>query len=151
MFQKQTLLYILVAGSLFLASCAGGTGYIKANGDELKGPVSITSYIYDSEGRLLEKGRDLDIVGLFTESNSFTSMFYKALPLDSEEWDITPLINEQLDKYNGEAVINFKVEGETPFFLLGYFGALIPFIPNYVSVTIKGEVVKRKVVMPSQP
>ncbi|MGA2137547.1 MAG: hypothetical protein ABSH14_01670 [Verrucomicrobiia bacterium] len=75
-------------------------------------------------------------------------MFYKLAPLGAKEWDISQELNAKIQQAGGNAAVNVTVHAEGANMLVWYFAALVPIIPSYVDVTVQGDIVRFRDVMP---
>ncbi len=127
-----------------LSGCAQVRGKIAA--DSVKAPVSLTCAVYDTSGKILTLDRDLEVVGKFDTTTRFVSAFY-GLALPTWTWDASDFLNQQLERYSGEAIVELRAEteeangGET---LLAFFSQAAPVVPIWIKVRLTGTVVRRR-------
>ena len=69
-------------------------------------------------------------------------MLWKAVPLNSKDWDVSDQLNNKLAAASGNAVINLTVHATGSNFLDWYFASLVPLIPSYVTVSVEGDIAK---------
>ena len=126
---------------LLLVGCAGGRGFIAAEGP-LDGPVSLTGHVCDGRGRDLAMDRDLERVGTFEASTMLWATGAGQISL-SGTWDLTEKLNRAMKEKGGEAICNLTIEESSPH-AYNYLAALTLLLPSWVNVTVKGDVVRRR-------
>ena len=92
----------------------------------------------DSAGRP-HQVRPNEIVSHFKLAKTSTSMLWTIVPLSGREWDLSPELNSKIQAASGNAVVNVTVHatgGEW------YITPLIPIIPDYVSMTVEGDIAR---------
>lgn len=146
---------VLVIATIASAGCAASRASVSADADHLLGPVSLSSSVPGPRGEILWRDRDLEIVGRFTRVRTYRAIAWGML-LPWRGWDATDELNEEIRKYNGEAVVDLFVSTESMSggeVVLAALACLIPIIPTSVTVRISGTVVRRKSAMrgPSAP
>jgi len=132
------LLSLILACGALAGGCAS---YISGTvvAPNVADPVSCTGYVFGGDGRPLAPRND-QIVGHFRFKERFWSVLW-AVPLGSRQRDISRKLEGEILSRNGNAIVNLQARAaddwysyETPF----------PFIviPNYLVVTIEGDVVR---------
>jgi len=140
---KFGLLLLVIASCLISFSCyTGGRGSLFFKG--LKYTASMSPVLFDYDGQLLLKDRDLQTLKKYRYEKNLWGIFYSLASLSSDR-DIVRDMNQAVRKAGGEGLINLsfvqrncEING-----LLNIVGFL-PFIPGCVTVSITGEIVKRK-------
>ena len=141
---RRAPLASLLLGALALAGCAQVRGKVVA--ESVRGPVSLTGAVFDAQGRILTLDDGLEEVGRFKSSTTFIAAFY-GLALPTWTWDASEELNEALDRYQGEAVINLRAVIEEPNggeIALAYLTQTQPMIPIWIRVNLTGKVVRRR-------
>lgn len=137
---------VLVTAAIASAGCAASRASVTADADHLLGPVSLSSSVPGTRGEILRRDRDLEVVGRFTRVRTYRAIAWGLL-LPWRTWDATDVLNEEIRRYNGEAIVDLYVStdsmsgGETALAALACF---IPVIPTSITVRISGTVVRRK-------
>ena len=131
--------YVLVSiAMLLVSSCAGVRCHMTA--DSISEPVSFTSHILDRDGAVHTVDPD-DVVHHFKLRNRRWAMFWRSANLTARDWDVSDILRNEIEENSGDAIANLQITTSDDFFLLWYFASLIPIIPDYMSVTIEGDVV----------
>ena len=129
---------------VFSLGCAGRAIFGLAAEGELQGPVSLTGVVLAPDGHPLQFGDGLERIALFEERRRFWGLFM--IGLNSSDWDVTDVVNAALEDSGGEAIVNLDVEAKgCPYIALA---TLIPIIPSYVELTIRGDIARRAPVPP---
>lgn len=126
------------------AGCAQVRGQISA--DTAQGPVSVTGSLFDAEGRILTLADGLEEVGRLSTSNRYIAAFYGLAP-PTWTWDVSPEINDALQRYGGEGVINLEATVEEPNggeIFLAFYTQTTPLVPIWIRVRLTGKVVRRR-------
>lgn len=128
----------LLAVAVLLSCTACGTrSYIVA--DESKYPISLSSVVRDEQGRVLQPN-ELEKLGTLKDDYTTCSMLWTIIPLKSRTRDISELVNEEVSKREGEAVVNLRVEASAMVSsVLSLFGVL----PDCNTVRVRGDIVQR--------
>jgi hypothetical protein len=124
--------------ALLAAGCAGTEIELTAN-SSLKGPVSLTGSVYDENGTLLNVGDGLEEVAHFDETRRFWALFVY-IRFNGSEWDVTESVNDALEREGGDAILNLDVEVSGASWM--GFAVLIPIIPSYIDITLRGDVAR---------
>ncbi len=129
--------------ALALSACSVGCAASSLrvhSATEPKGPISLTSTVYDATGKPLRVGEGLEVVGHFDYSKRIWSLLFGVIPL-SGDIDIAAVANEEMDKAGGVGVVNLAVETSSNG-ALKYIGTLVPILPMYVAAKLEGDVVR---------
>ena len=133
----------LIFLSLCPAGCSGSRGYLKF--EKLEYPVSMSSRIYDQQGRILSGGKDLAIVKKkFFIERTYWGIFYSLIPLTGPGKEIGDDLNEIIRRYRGNALVNVRISSRSCY--LNYFIPLsiLPFWPGCSVISISGDVAKKR-------
>jgi len=138
----------LLGWILVLASLSGGCAQVRGKvvAESAQGPVSLTGSLFDAEGRILTLSDGLEEVGRFSAANRFIAAFYGLAP-PTWTWDASEVINEALERYGGEGVVNLRAVVEEPNggeIFLAYFTQTTPLVPIWIRVRLTGKVVRRR-------
>ena len=129
---------ILTVAALALSCAACGTrSYIVA--DEARYPISMSSGVRDEQGRLVPPDR-LQKLGTLKDDYTTCSMLWTLIPLKGRTRDISELVNEEVSKREGEAVVNLRVEASA---IVTSALTLIGILPDCNDVRIRGDIVER--------
>lgn len=145
---RTTILALFSA--LLLSSCSGAP---EISARRARYPVSLSESVYgpDYEVLSIEEGA-LDRLGDFSRKRTFYKMGLLVKGYVSDpHWDISSLINREVQQRQGEAVVRLAIDVESCdftkaglyFFPLGLLAAVVPLIPSCTDVTVRGTVVKR--------
>lgn len=158
---KSTIKLILIfCITAIISSCAGGRIAIQA--PNLEYPVSTTSNLYDKDFNILDNANyqvlnsksttneeynylkvEFDENGEFIYRETRWSILWTIIGFSSYNKDVSAPLNKIIEKYNADAIINFKI-APTSSGLLNFFGTYIPIIPTYITAEMKGKLVKLK-------
>lgn len=125
--------------ALFMLSCATGAD-LSLNAAESRYPISLSRSIVDERGNVYRPRED-EVVGHFKRSWRHWDWLYGYVSL-SPKVDLGRLVESEIDKRDGDAVINLTVRGS--FWLTWYLTSLFVVIPESVGVTVEGDIVRRK-------
>ncbi len=140
----------LLTAILFLFSCSHGKGVLRF--DDLSYPVSTSAFLYGEDYALLQKGRDLEVIGSFRHTTRLWGIGW-------EPWDLSPgkgkekelggLLNEGIAKANGQGMINMTVSTSPCWLSITYnvlfnMPDILPFMPGCAAVTVEGEIVRQR-------
>jgi hypothetical protein len=159
-----SVLGTLLAAILFLCSCSHGKGALRF--DDLSYPVSTSAFLYGEDYALLQKGKDLEVVGLFHQTTRVWGIGWLGLkdPVVLvgkmwEPWDLSPgkakrkelggMLNEGIAKANGQGMINLTVSTSPCWLSITYdilqnIPTVLPFMPGCAVVTVTGEIVRQR-------
>jgi hypothetical protein len=137
---KNFLKLVPLAGVMvWLCGCAGSHCRITAN--SVQAPVSCTGCVFDAAGKIRE-AKPGELVQHVKLSRTNWSMFWRGVPLNQTDWDISQEINNKLKENSGNALLNVKVNANGADLLDWYFAAILPIIPSYVHVSVEGDVAR---------
>jgi len=142
---KKPLLQVvfLVALATAIGGCAGGRGALAF--DTLQYPVSSSGVIYGPDDRPYNIG-ELQVVGKMAWVERIWGLWWSWIPLTGTI-DVSAPINAQIQRVNGDGIVNLNVKVENCG--MNYIPVLniIPFYPGCAFVTIMGDIVR----MPDMP
>jgi hypothetical protein len=135
---------ILLYSLLLLSGCSSSKGALSFN--TLKYPTSMSAFLYDKNHNLVMKGRELDSINSFKYKKTFWNVAYGLIPL-SDDQSISDALNEIVEKYKGDGIINLTITIEQGtankiYSFLMYLPSYIPILPGSARITVSGEVVK---------
>ena len=141
----RTLLYTLTISALVLEACTGGKGVLRF--DELSYPVSTSAFLFGKDYELLQKGRDLEVVGSFHYAARIRGFGWK--PYGSSTVELGKAMNRSIEKDGGEGMVNLTVSTGpcglgVMYGILLYIPSIIPFMPGCAVVTAEGQIVRQK-------
>ncbi len=150
---RATAMAMIASAAIAIAGCAASRASLSADADHLLGPVSLSSSVPGPRGEVLRRDRDLEVVGRFTREKTFRAIAWGLL-LPWRGWDVTDELNEEIRKYNGEAVVDLFVATESMSggeVMLAALACFVPVIPTSITIRMSGTVVRRKRVMHGPP
>jgi hypothetical protein len=134
----RSALLALVPIVVLTAGCAGGRTSIVAK--DASYPVSLSEGVRDRDGALVEDERK-DFVGTFEDERMAWGMFYSSVKLTPTK-DISRNVNDQVQKVNGDAVINLRVATAHCGWNFVPILNLLPVWPGCAKVKIEGDIVR---------
>ncbi len=143
---QVVLFFFLIVLLTLSAGCSRTRGIIQFQ--NLKHPVSTSAFLFDQNFDVVMKGKELEVIHTFEFKKTFWSVFYGSISLTSDEI-LGLTINEIVDQYNGDGVINLKLtqqEGLVNKFysFMLYLPSSVPILPSTADIWVSGEVVKLK-------
>ncbi|HPI15569.1 MAG TPA: hypothetical protein PK875_01430 [Spirochaetota bacterium] len=138
--KNKILVFAVLVFALSIISCAGGRKTLRF--DALTYPCSLSPFLYDVDGSVLAKGKDLKVVGEFKMVKDFWGIGYSVIPVSSDA-DVAIAMNKRIKELNGDGIINLKVTSSETNANLAVFFTFLPIWPGCTTVTINGEVVKK--------
>lgn len=124
---------------LFLLNCSGSRIGIKLEKAEV--PVSMSAFLYDADGRVLAKNKDLKVLGQFEYEKRFWGILWSQVKI-SDDTDVSEAINAQVKAKGGEGLINLLVESDYCAISVIPFLGLLPIWPGCTKAKFQGEIVK---------
>lgn len=118
-------------------SCAGVRFSVKA--DHIDEPVSFTPCVFDQSGRIIRPA-EREAPRHFQIKRRFWAMLFSSVNLTRNDWDLSDELVREISETNGDAIVNMTVTSQkSPWWL---FSIIVPFIPNYQTVVVEGDVVQ---------
>lgn len=134
--------FLLVSALAFLAGCGAGA-WARLDFDDVKYPLSMSAYLYDSDYKVVAKDKELEVVAPFEYSKRFWGLFYSIIPLSNDK-EIVAAINREVDKVGGDGIINLSVTASNCKFNSFPIISAVPVMPGCVDSVVMGEIVKLK-------
>ena len=129
---------VLILGAALLCGCAGA--HCRVSAHSVQPPVSCTGCVFDASGKI-RTAKPQELVRHIEFSRHNWSMFWTGVPLNQRDWDISPEINANLRQTPGNAVVNVTLRAQGCNIFHWYFAALLPIIPSYEKITVRGDIV----------
>jgi hypothetical protein len=144
--RRISISIILVLYFILINGCSSTRGIINFN--SLRYPASMSAFLSDQNQKVVMKGRELESLYSFKYKKTFWSLAYGLIPLSNGE-SISKYLNEIVDQYKGDGIINLTITieqgGINKFYsFLMYLPSYIPIFPGSALITVSGEVVKLK-------
>jgi len=130
---------LLILFALLIIDCAGSRATIKLEKSVF--PVSMSAFLFDANGNVLVKTRDLKVVGNFEYQKRFWGIFWSYGNF-SDDSDISEAINKEIQAKNGDGLINFTVESDWCLINTIPILGMLPFWPGCTIAKIKAEIIK---------
>ncbi|GEM_PF-3658865 len=145
---------ILLISSITFMGCMGNKAVIKLSAKKTDFPVSLSQSVYDVKYNVLTKNR-YRVIKHFKyryDKYSITRFFPR------KEIDLSNRLNELMDKYNGDAIVNLSVKSydvtklwpDIVLWPLTWTAKIITFqiiSPRHIEVEVTGDIVQ---VLPSK-
>ena len=130
---------LMVVLALSALSCASGADVTLRASDSVY-PISFSQSIVDEQGAVYRPGDD-EIVGHFKRSWRHWDWIYGYVSL-SRHVDLGKLVAAEIEKRQGDAVVNLSVRGN--FWKTWYLTSLFIIIPESVGIAVEGDIVRRR-------
>jgi hypothetical protein len=141
---RRSLFSILaILTCIHLAACAGARP--KLHFDDVRYPLSMSQYLMDADGRLVEPGM-LRPIAVYSYEETGWAIGYSQIQLS--QLDLSGSINQAVEAAGGEAIIQLQITAKNDPCLnsntLAFGLNMIPFYPGCSRVLVEGVIVARK-------
>ena len=137
---------IVAVSALCTLSCATGAE-TRLFAPQSPVPISLSQSIVDERGSVYRPRPD-EIVGHFKRSWRSWDWFYGLVSINADV-DLTRLVAAEVEKRNGDAVINLRVRSN--YAKTWYVTAVLVVLPDSVGVTVEGDVIRRQPDVSAEP
>lgn len=135
---------VIAAMLISLSACAvGARGHLKFS--EAEYPISLSPALYDQNGNVLVKDKQLNVVGKFKYEKRFWGIMYSWVRLSGSS-DVDAAINNAIKEKQGVGLINLAVttDGCASNSAMTFPVSILPIIPGCTNAIIEGDIVKLK-------
>lgn len=132
--------WFLIPLLLTLCACTGIRAPVTAKTADV--PISMNSKVFDRDFNVISSN-GFERVGSFRRQDTHWGILFGQVPLTDS--DYSALINQEVAKSEGDAVINFQVKHRQNYgcWLMGLLvGSFVPVLPACGTVVVSGDVVR---------
>jgi hypothetical protein len=145
---RQMIISLLL---ILLVNCSGGRAAIKL--EKAQVPVSLSSFLYSEDGKVLAKNKDLKVLGKFEYEKRFWGILWSQVRLSDDD-DVAEAINQQVKAKGGEGIVSLFVESDYCGINAVPFLGILPIWPGCTKAKFQGDIVvtdiKTATVQPSE-
>ena len=120
-------------------ACAGANYLVDLS--DCKYPLSLTPNLVDQHDNILKHGQETKALGQFKVDQIVISPFWGIPKMNA---DVGALLNEEVEKLKGEAVVNLTMTNKDCFTNYLPLVSILPIWPGCRILQIDGTVVRRK-------